>query len=186
MACGRILRGSTLAALLALACGCSSYRTAGPDAPQQLEDEAQAAAIRFQQTDPSLDRFFKSAHGMAVFPKITKGGAGIGFASGEGVVIEKGEVVGYVSMSQGTLGAQLGGQTYSQIIFFQDQPTLSVFKGGNFEFSANASAVAVEAGAGAASDFQSGVAVFTLSRGGLMFEATIGGQQFHYVEKGKP
>ena len=101
-------------------------------------------------------------------------------ANGDGVVYERGTVVGTSAMTQITVGLQLGGQSYSEFIFFQDKAQLDHFKGGNTEFSANASAVAVTAGAAAGNDFKDGLAVFTMPHGGLMFEASIGGQKFSY------
>ncbi len=164
--------------------GCSTYKTGGgADTEASLEPECQGAVERFQTTDPGIKRFFDSAYGYAMFPKITKGGVGIGAAGGEGLVYEQGRIVGYDSMSQVTIGAQLGGQTYSEVIFFQDQAACESFKSANFEFSAQASAVAAEDGAAATADFQSGLAGFTLVRGGLMFEASIGGQRFRYHPK---
>jgi lipid-binding SYLF domain-containing protein len=115
-----------------------------------------------------------------VFPSVKKGAAGIGAARGKGVLFEGGEAVGRSTLSQGTIGAQLGGQTYREIIFFQDGHDVEQFKGGDFEFSAQASAVAATKGAAANADYDEGVAVFTMARGGLMFEASVGGQKFTY------
>lgn len=175
-----------LAAVLSAA-GCSTYKeSGGQDVVAALEPEARAAAERFRTADPGIQRFFDSAYGWAMFPKITKGAVGIGAAGGEGLVYEQGNIVGHASMSQATIGAQLGGQTYSEAIFFQDRASLDRFKEGHFEFSAQASAVAAEDGGAATADFQSGVAVFTLARGGLMFEASIGGQKFRYYPRQSP
>lgn len=177
---------STLAVATTLALlggGCSTYKKGGAEAQASLQSDSQAAVQRFSSADPGLTKFFDSAYGYAIFPKITKGAAGIGVGSGEGIVIEKGDYVGDCSMTQTTIGAQLGGQTYSEIIFFQNKAALDVFKMANFEFSAQASAVAAEKGSAATADFQSGVAVFTLTRGGLMFEASVGGQKFSYYPK---
>jgi lipid-binding SYLF domain-containing protein len=148
-------------------------------------------------------RFFSSAYGYAVFPTIGKGGVGIGGAYGEGAVYEKGKYIGKASMTQVTVGFQLGGQAYSQIIFFQDQRALKEFTSGNFEFGADASAVAITAGAEAkagtagasagasvtkneartAGGYHKGMATFTVAKGGLMFEASIGGQKFKYTPR---
>lgn len=165
------------------AVGCSSYKKGGAEARTSLESEANTALANFQTADPTLKRFFDSSYGYCIFPKITKGAAGIGFAHGEGVVTEKNQAIGYATVSQGSIGAQLGGQSYSEIIFFQDKPTLDLFKFGNMEFSAQVSAVAASSGAAAQSDFDSGVAVFTLARSGLMFDASVGGQKFAYTPK---
>ncbi|MCG6864006.1 MAG: hypothetical protein LJE58_01100 [Thiogranum sp.] len=148
--------------------------------------------------------FFAKSYGYALFPTIGKGGIGIGGAYGKGRVYAQGNYVGNASMTQVTIGFQLGGQAYSQIIFFEDKRAFDEFTGGNFEFGAEASAVAITAGASArasttgssagasggkydattaSSGFRKGMAVFTVAKGGLMYEASIGGQKFNYTPK---
>ncbi len=153
-----------------------------------LDYEVAQAVADFKNSDPSMDVFFEKAYGFAVFPSVAKGAAGIGGAYGKGKVYAKGILVGTTSLMQFTLGLQLGGQTYSEIIFFEDQASLDLFKYGNFEFGAQASAVAVSAGVSADTDYSRGVAVFTLAKGGLMFEASLGGQKFSFepVNPGAP
>jgi len=148
-------------------------------------------------------RFFNDSYGYAVFPTIGKGGIGIGGAHGSGHVYEKGAYVGDASMTQVTVGFQFGGQAYSQIVFFQDKRAFDEFTSGRFEFGAQATAVAITAGASAqagtggtgagasgtpdnartAGEYQHGMAVFTVAKGGLMYEASIGGQKFGYKPK---
>jgi lipid-binding SYLF domain-containing protein len=147
------------------------------------EKEAKEAVADFLKADPSLKVFFDKAYGYAVFPSVGKGAIGIGGAHGSGVVYEKGKAIGKTSLSQVTIGFQLGGQKYREIIFFEDKAALDRFTGGNFEFSAQASAVAVKEGASADADFEGGVAVFTMAKGGLMFEASIGGQKFSFERR---
>ncbi len=145
-------------------------------------------------------KFFDNSYGYAVFPTIGKGGIAVGAAHGSGRVYVKGAHVGDTSMTQLTVGAQLGGQAYSQIIFFQNKRAFDEFTIGNFEFGAQATAVAITAGASvqtttggsgiaassaptrakARSDYLGGMAVFTIAKGGLMFEASLGGQKFSY------
>ena len=108
---------------------------------------------------------------------------GIGGAYGRGEVFDQEKVVGNCDLRHGTLGLAFGGQTYSEIIFFERKSALDRFKMGNLEFAAQASAVAVTSGASADADYENGVVVFTMSAGGLMFEASIGGQKFTYVPK---
>jgi lipid-binding SYLF domain-containing protein len=140
----------------------------------------------------------------AVFPTIGKGGIGIGGAHGSGRVYQKGGYVGDTSMTQLTVGLQFGGQAYSQIIFFQNKAAFDNFTSGNFEFGAQATAVAIKSSAGAqagttgtssaasssgkdastAGGYSGGMAVFTVAKGGLMYEASIGGQKFSYEAKG--
>lgn len=148
--------------------------------------------------------FFENSYGYAVFPTIGKGGIGIGGARGKGQVYAGGEHVGDTTMSQLTVGLQLGGQAYSQIIFFKDKRAFEEFTSENFEFGAQATAVAITAGASASAgttgtgaaasstggqtgkatgDYYKGMAVFTFAKGGLMYEASIGGQKFSYRPK---
>ena len=147
------------------------------------EKEALATIAEFKRADPSIDRFFKEAYGYAIFPEITKGGIGIGGAQGDGTVFEQGASVGSSEMSQVTVGLQLGGQTYREAIFFKDKAALDNFKQGNFEVAAGLSAVAVKSGASKTADYNHGVAIFTMEEGGLMFEASVGGQKFSYEPK---
>jgi lipid-binding SYLF domain-containing protein len=148
-----------------------------------LDQESQATINRLSAQDPSLRSFLDKAHGYVVFPSIGKGGIGVGGAYGRGIVYERGAIVGYADVTQATIGLQLGGQSYSQIIAFEDKATFDAFKTGNFAFAANASAVAVKTGAAAATNFQNGTAVFTQSEAGLMGEAAVGGQRFTYQAK---
>ena len=130
----------------------------------------------------SLKPYFKKARGYAVFPNVGKGGIGIGGARGSGEVFEKGNIIGKTTLNQVSIGFQLGGQAFSQIIFFKDKNSLNRFTEGNFEFGASASAALITEGANASVDYNNGVAVFTYSKGGLMYEASIGGQKFSYEE----
>jgi lipid-binding SYLF domain-containing protein len=144
--------------------------------------------------------FFNKAYGYAVFPTIGKAGVGLGGAFGKGRVYEKGKYVGDTTMTQVTVGWQLGGEGFSQIIFFEDKRALDDFKKGNFEFGAEASAVAITAAAGGQATttgtsagasagqhdaktvgkYHKGTAIFTVAKGGLMYQATLGGQKFSY------
>lgn len=135
----------------------------------------------FKNADPGIQRFFDNAQGYAVFPTVGKGGITVGAAYGKGEVYERGRLIGYSSIAQLTIGLQLGGQAYSEIIFFRDRSDLNDFRQGNFEFGAQASAVAVTAGASANAGYSNGVAVFTLAKGGLMYEATVAGQKFTFT-----
>lgn len=175
---------SMLVLMLVVAAGCSDYKSSsGQDPTQYLEEEAAYTVKRFRETDPSMKDFFDTSAGYAVFPEVAKGAAGIGAAHGNGVLYQDGKIVGRTELTQGTLGVQLGGQVYSELIFFQDQRALDDFKQGHLEFSAQASAVAAAEGSAANADYDQGVAVFTLGQQGLMFEASIGGQQFSYKPK---
>jgi len=149
--------------------------------------------------------FFNSSYGYAVFPTIGKGGLGIGAAHGSGRVYEKGKHVGDTSMTQVSIGFQAGGQAYSQIVFFEDKRAFDEFTSGNFEFGAGVSAIAITAGASASAGstgssagasggkndastvgkYHKGMAVFTVAKGGLMYEASVAGQKFSYKAVGK-
>ena len=166
--------------LMALVAGCATApkSTAAAD---ELNTECEAAVARFKKNDPSMDlNFFTSAHGYAVFPTVAKGGIGIGGAGGKGQVYQGGSLIGYTTLSQGSIGLQIGGQSYSEIIFFQNQAALDSFKGGEFTLAAQATAVAATAGAAANADYDHGVAIFTGSQKGLMAEASVGGQNFTF------
>ncbi len=163
-------------------------------------DRYQSTIEVFQNAGQS-GSFFESAHGYAVFPTIGKGGLGIGAAHGKGQVYVGGSPVGETTMTQLSIGLQAGGQAYSQIIFFEDERAVNDFTSGNFEFGANASAVAITAGASAtagstgasagasggqndaataAAGYYRGMAIFTIAKGGLMYEASVSGQKFGY------
>ena len=128
-----------------------------------------------------LKPYFKEAAGFAVFPNIAKAGLGFGGARGSGEVFEDGKVIGSTTVTQLSFGFQLGGQAFSQIIFFQNKRDLDRFTDGNFEFGASASAALITEGANASVDYTNGVAVMTFSKGGLMYEASIGGQKFTFL-----
>ena len=162
---------------LILASGLSAFE---PDTSDELQLDVARAILDVKNTDPGMAAFFDNSAGYAVFPKVGKGGIGVGGAHGKGLVIVGDTAVGRTSLSQVTIGLQLGGQVYQQFIFFKDETALGNFQRGNFEFGAQASAVAVTAGASADADYDQGVAVFTNVSGGLMYEATISGQKFKY------
>ena len=142
--------------------------------------EAEASLVRMLERDPSLQPWLESAYGYAIYPEVTKGGLWVGGGFGHGIVYEQGEVIGRTTVSQASIGAQIGVQSYSQIIFFADEVALRSFQRGNFEFSAQATAVAVSAGVAKTTSYEAGVAVFIDTRSGLMAEASIGGQKFSY------
>jgi lipid-binding SYLF domain-containing protein len=151
-----------------------------PDTSDEMQLSVAKAILDIQKADPGMTKFFEGAAGYAVFPKVGKGGIGIGGAHGKGLVIVNDKAVGKTSLSQVTVGFQLGGQVYAQFVFFEDDTALGHFQRGNFEMGAQASAVAVTLGASADANYDGGVAVFTHVGGGLMYEATISGQKFKY------
>jgi len=149
-----------------------------PDEANEYHAKSQEAIALFKEKDPSIQRFFDMAVGYLVIPTVGKGGFGIGGARGKGILYENGAETAVVTMTQLSIGFQMGGQAYSEFIFFEDDATLTNFKRGNYELGAQASAVAITAGASADADFNGGMAIFTQAKGGLMYEASVGGQKF--------
>lgn len=183
--------GKLINAVLALgiltaapACGGSGWHPAYPEAGEPAvvaSPEAAETLARFQERDPSLRKFVDEAYGVAVFSTVGKGAIAIGGAHGKGEVYERGNLVGSARVTQVSVGFALGGQSYSELIFFEDKAALDEFKSGNFELGAQASAVAVTAGASAEASYDKGVAIFTMPKAGLMYEAAVGGQKFSYT-----
>jgi lipid-binding SYLF domain-containing protein len=171
-----------LAMLSVFQLGCSTDPPTRTDR-QILVDDSSTAVRAFEREDPSLTQFIGSAYGYAIFPSVGKGAAGVGGAYGKGVVYQNGKMVGYTDIKQATVGVQLGGQEYRELICFESTEALEKFKANNFTFDAQASAIAVKSGASADAKYANGVAVFTMPTGGLMFEASVGGQQFTYMSK---
>jgi lipid-binding SYLF domain-containing protein len=154
-----------------------------PDTQDKLELSAAQAIIKAKEKDPSLAKWFDTAYAYAVFPRVGKGAIGVGGAYGKGIVIRDDTTVGKTSLSQVSIGFALGGQVYSEFIMFKDQTAFDHFTRGNFEMGAQVSAVAITLGASADANYDSGVAVFTIADGGLMYEASIAGQKFKYKAK---
>lgn len=167
---------------------------------QAWADECQNAAQLFKNAGASAE-FFNNSYGYAIFPTIGKGGIVVGGGHGEGCVYEQGKQIGNATMTKLSIGFQLGGKVYTQIIFFQDKRALDEFTSGNFEFSANAQAVAITAGASATAStagssvgvsggkkdattigasYNKGMATFTIAKGGLMYEVSLAGQKYEF------
>jgi lipid-binding SYLF domain-containing protein len=151
-----------------------------PDVNDELQLDVAKSILAIKKADPGIETFFENAAGYAAYPSVGKGGIVVGGAYGKGLVIIDGRVDGRTTMTQATLGLQLGGQVYSQFIFFKDEAAIENFRRGNFEFGAQASAVAATKGASADTSYDKGVAVFTNAAGGLMVEGSVGGQKFTY------
>lgn len=155
-------------------------QTGGPNGISRLETQAQQTIAVFKQKDPSLQNFFQGSAGYAVFPTVGEGAFIVGGAHGNGVVYQNGEPIGTATLTKGSVGAQIGGQSFSEVVFFQSPQSLQQFKQGNLEFSAGANAVGANSGVGKTTNYRNGVAVFTTSRTGLMAKAAIGGQKFTF------
>ena len=171
-----------LAATAMSAGGCATAPKSEPD-KRAVRARGNAALVELEAKDPTLGDFLTNAYGYAIFPSVGKAGLLVGGAYGRGEVFEQGEFVGYADITQATIGLQAGGQTFSEIIAFKDKESMDRFKFGKVKFSANASAVALKAGAAKTARYSQGVAIFTNPNGGLMFEASVGGQEFGYVPK---
>ena len=149
-----------------------------PNEDEEMEANAKAAVTTLLGKDPGMQRFFDKSAGYVVIPTVGKGGVVVGGARGHGLLYEGGKPTAKVTLTQITVGFQWGGQAYSEFIFFKDKAALDDFKKGNYELGAQASAVAATVGASADADYSSGVAIFTQAKGGLMYEASVGGQKF--------
>jgi lipid-binding SYLF domain-containing protein len=150
--------------------------------PELVKDSKEALNNMIKATS-KLQAFKSKAYGYVVFPKVTKAGIGIGGAAGRGIVFKNYIVVGSANLKQASIGLQLGGQQYSEVIFFESKKAFDNFTNGKLKFGAQASAVAIKEGASVNAAYNDGVAVFTKTKGGLMYEASIGGQHFKFKPK---
>lgn len=171
--------------ILASAAGCSPVPK-NVENKQVLEAEIRESIVLFKKMDPGIQRFFDQSSGYAVVPKVFKGAFWIGGAYGKGMLYENEQVIGYCSMSQATVGFSFGGEFFREIIFFREQSDIAKFKSDEYTFSAQATAVALTAGAAAKADYKDGMAVFVMTDAGLMVDASIGGQKFNFVPKTIP
>ncbi|MBS1599065.1 MAG: hypothetical protein JST75_12645 [Bacteroidetes bacterium] len=147
---------------------------------EKIMDDSKEAKEKFLKGDASMENLFKHSYGYVVFPNIGKGAAGVGGAAGWGTVYEKGKIIGTAHMTQISIGAQAGGAAYREVIFFQSKNALDRFTNSKFEFSAETSAIAVKSGASANANYRDGVVVFSQEKGGLILDASLGGQKFSY------
>jgi lipid-binding SYLF domain-containing protein len=150
---------------------------------EKIIKDSEDAKAAFLKDDPSMSKLFESAYGYVILPNVGKGGLGVGGASGNGTAYQRGSLIGFAKMTQITVGFQAGGQAYSEVIFFDTEDAFGRFKANKVEMSAQVSAVAAAAGASANAKYVDGVAVFTRTKGGLMYEASVGGQKFQYRAK---
>ena len=147
---------------------------------EEIKKDSDEAKGEFIKADWQMEKHFSSSYGYVIFPNVGKGGIGIGGAAGNGTAYEKGNKIGMAKLSQLSIGFQWGGQAYREIIFFENKEAMDNFKENKLEFSAQVSAVAVTAGASANAKFVDGVMVFTMQKGGLMYEASVGGQKLKF------
>jgi lipid-binding SYLF domain-containing protein len=165
----------------------TAFATAGTAMGQSTSKEKKLvrdcteARADFINTDGLMQNLFANAYGYVIFPNVGKGGIGIGGAAGNGIVYEGGNIIGKAKLTQVSIGFQFGGQSYREVIFFESKSDLDRFKENKIEFSAQASAVAVTAGVSANVKYKEGVMIFTQQKGGLMYEASVGGQKFNFT-----
>jgi lipid-binding SYLF domain-containing protein len=150
------------------------------EAQEKIITESKEAKAKFLKADQSMENLFSHSYGYAIFPNVGKGAAGVGGAAGKGAVYEKSKVVGTAEMIQVTVGPQAGGQAYREVIFFENKGALDRFMRNRIEFSGQTSAIAAKMGASANANYRDGVVVFSQEKGGLMLEASLGGQKFTY------
>jgi len=174
-----VVCAASLAALPLAACS-STPTPKTTEKQADVKADAMAALDRAKLEDPTLTARLNEAAAYAVFPKVGKGAAGVGGAYGRGVLFEHGTMVGYCDLMQATVGAQLGGQSYTEIICFETQAAVDKFKQGDLALDAQASAVAIKSGASRNARYDDGVAVLTSNEKGLMAEASVGGQKFRF------
>jgi lipid-binding SYLF domain-containing protein len=148
---------------------------------KRLIRDAEEAKEDFISTDGLMKGLFDEAYGWVIFPNVGKGGMGIGGAAGNGIVYEKGKMIGKAKMTQVSFGFQFGGQAYREVIFFETEKDLDRFRENKIEFAAQASAVAASQGVSANVKYEDGVMIFTQQKGGLMYEASVGGQKFEFT-----
>jgi lipid-binding SYLF domain-containing protein len=147
---------------------------------EQLISDARRTIAEYRRTDPGLDGFFQRSAGSAVFPGIGKGGYIVGGAHGTGVLFEHGVPTGKVTVNQVSVGAQIGGESFSEVIFFETPAALADFRRGQAALAAGACAAALSKGAAQVVKYRDGVAIFTHMKGGLMADVSVGGQKFKY------
>ena len=176
----RSLTTASIAVLLLMVNGCASEPQSNQDR-QALNSSVRSTLATMRAEDPSFGPFLDDAYGYAVFPSVGKGGLIVGGAYGRGEVYERGRLIGYSSITQGTIGAQVGGQDFAEVICFRNKEALDQFTSGKFEPTAAASAVALKAGAARSAAYSNDVAIFAFVKGGLMAEAAVGGQKFAFT-----
>ncbi|TKD60524.1 YSC84-related protein [Flavobacterium sp. ASW18X] len=166
---------------LTLAMVCSTALTAQDKKQEKLIVDAHKAHEQLVKADTGLENFFTNSAGYVIFPNVGKGGFIVGGASGNGVVYENGNIAGYANLKKLNVGLQAGGQAIIEVIFFETEEDLAEFKTDNFQFSAEASAVAVKSGIAYNAKYKDGVAVFALPKAGLMADASVGGQKIEFT-----
>jgi lipid-binding SYLF domain-containing protein len=175
----KTLQHLTLSAVIAVAMLVSAQADEAEN--EKLAKDVQTALSNLKAKDSSFEKTLKKVHGHVIFPRIAKGGFIVGGAGGAGEVYERGKLIGRAKLSQGTIGAQIGGQVFTEVILFESEAALNRFKTSRWEMNAQISAVAAAEGVSDNAKFTDGVAVITLPVGGLMAEASVGGQKLEFI-----
>ena len=178
------MRAKTIcAAALLLSAACASTpKTEGEGS--NFEAEARTTLETMKQRDPGIERMLGQAHGYVLFPKVGKGGFIAGGAQGTGVVYERGRRIGYAELNQASIGAQIGGETFAELVLLQTPQALEKVKRDQFAFGAGVSAVVISKGGGGAARFKDGVAVYVMPLGGLMVDVSVNGQKIRFEPRG--
>ena len=179
----KLLKSSPLLTISFLLAGLfvsNSIMAQGDEKDHKIVADANAAKADFIKGDALMQSLFDNSYGYVIFPNVGKGAIGIGGAAGNGAVFQKGTLIGMADMKQVSIGFQWGGQAYREVIFFETEADLNRFKDDKIEFSGQASAVAVTKGAAANIKYKDGVMIFSQTKGGLMYEASVGGQKFKF------
>jgi lipid-binding SYLF domain-containing protein len=179
------MRTSLFAALVLAAfglglIGCSTQPPT-EEKKASLDSSTKTTLDDMRREDPEFGRFVDRAYGYAAYPDVGKGGFIVGGSYGKGEVFEQGRMIGYSDITQATIGAQVGGQAFAEVICFENKAALDKFIAAEYQLAAEATAVALKSGAGAQAKFQNGIAIFTYNKGGLMASAAVGGQRFRYT-----
>ena len=161
--------------------GCDTSTPSSPAQQTALHDEAKASLERMEAQDPTLRNQIQNSYGYAVFPEVGAAAIGVGGASGEGYVYKNGQRVGTVKLTQASVGAQIGGTTYAELIIFQDETALNRMMNNSIEFGADANATVIKDGAAGSGSFAHGVQIYVLPKGGLNVGAAVDGQKFHFM-----
>jgi lipid-binding SYLF domain-containing protein len=172
----RVLKFSSIIVALVLAGICPPLNAG----EKTLDDQVKDAIQLFRSDSTNVAKLFDTAYGYAVLPSVGKGAVGIGAAAGHGQVFEQGKLIGTCKMTQVTIGLQLGGQEYAEVIFFETKDALDGLKVNEWAMSAGVNAVAAAESASADAKYKNGVQVYTIAKSGLMFEASVGGQKFRF------
>ena len=175
------MKSALIACVAAAAFAIAGCESTTPSDPNNYNERAKLSLQQMENTDSGLQGALDNAYGYVLFPEVGKAAVGIGGANGRGVVYQQGRPIGYATLTQGSLGVQIGGETYAELIVFKTADAMAAFRNGDLTLGADASATIVKAGAAAALQFKNNTAVIVQPKGGLMAGVSINGQTIHFV-----